>query len=57
MQATMHPTPGLTAAQAAERQQAVRRWLLRIYELCQMSGCSVATAIRAIEASDKERTL
>lgn len=55
MQQTMHPTPGLSAAQAAERQQQVRRWLLRIYELCAVSGCSVRIAIAAIDAADQEK--
>jgi hypothetical protein len=51
-----HDTPGLDAAQAAQRRQAVRRWLLRIYELCAASGCSVRVAVRAIEATDQEHT-
>jgi hypothetical protein len=54
MQITIHPTPGLTAAEAAQREQQVRRWLLRIYQLMQISGCELATAIRAIEAADRE---
>lgn len=54
MQITMHPTPGLSPAEAAERAQAVRRWLLRIYQLMHLSGCELATAIRAIEAVDHE---
>jgi len=54
MQITVHPTPGLTATEAAERDQRMRQWLLRIYQLMQATNCELATAIRAIEAADRE---
>jgi hypothetical protein len=47
-----HDTPGLNAAQALERYLSVRRWLIRVYTLIQISGCDLRTAIAAVELAD-----
>lgn len=49
-----HDTPGLTAHEAAQRQQRAQQWAARILDLMKQSACSVRLAVRAVEASDKD---